>query len=69
MEWLFGRLRRRKACDSATAPTFPAASIAGGVSTARAADAFTANVLPIIASIQAAGAGTLHAIAAELNTW
>lgn len=46
----------------------PEASRAGGASTARAADAFAANVLPVIASIRAAGADTLRAIAAELNT-
>ncbi|MEE7466209.1 resolvase [Methylobacterium oryzae] len=45
----------------------PVASRAGGESTARAADAFAANVLPVIASIRAAGATSLRAIAAELN--
>lgn len=45
----------------------PEASRAGGESTARAADAFAANVLPVIASIRAAGATSLRAIAAELN--
>lgn len=45
----------------------PVASRAGGAGTARVADAFAANVLPIIASIRAAGANSLRAIAAELN--
>ncbi|WP_375274247.1 recombinase family protein [Methylorubrum thiocyanatum] len=45
----------------------PMASRAGGASTARAADAFAANVLPVIASIRATGATSLRAIAAELN--
>jgi DNA invertase Pin-like site-specific DNA recombinase len=45
----------------------PLASRAGGLSTARAADAFAANVLPIIAGIQATGTTSLRAIAAELN--
>jgi DNA invertase Pin-like site-specific DNA recombinase len=45
----------------------PEASRAGGASTARVADAFAANVLPVIASIRAAGATSLRAIAAELN--
>jgi len=43
------------------------ASRAGGASTARVADAFAANILPVIASIQAAGATSLRTIAAELN--
>jgi hypothetical protein len=33
-----------------------------------AADAFAANVLPVIASIKASGITSLRAIAAELNT-
>ena len=45
----------------------PEASRAGGVSTARAVDVFAANVLPIIASVRAPGAGTLRAFAVELN--
>lgn len=43
------------------------ASRAGGVSTGRAADAFAARVMPLIAAVRAAGATSMRAIAAELN--
>jgi hypothetical protein len=33
----------------------------------QAADAFAANVLPVVRQMQASGAGSLHAIAAALN--
>lgn len=43
------------------------ASKAGGATMAKEADAFAANVLPVIASIRASGATSLRAIADELN--
>lgn len=43
------------------------ASKAGAASNAREADAFAANVLPVIASIQAGGAASLRAVAETLN--
>lgn len=43
------------------------ASRAGGASTGRVADAFAARVMPIIAAVQAAGATSMRAVAAELN--
>lgn len=44
------------------------ASVAGGVSTARKADAFAANIIPVIETIKATGKTSLRAIAEELNT-
>lgn len=43
------------------------ASAAGQAANARLADAFAANVLPVIASIQAAGASSLRTVATALN--
>ncbi|KQP11571.1 resolvase [Methylobacterium sp. Leaf99] len=45
----------------------PVASRAGGASTALAADAFAARVVPVIAAMQTAGATSLRAVAAALN--
>lgn len=45
----------------------PEARRAAAASNVRQADAFAANVLPIISSVQAAGISTLRGIAAELN--
>ena len=45
----------------------PEASRKGALAGKQAADAFAANVLPIIRQIQAAGANSLRAIAAELT--
>ncbi len=45
----------------------PEASAKGAAGNRREADAFAANVLPIIATIQAAGITSARAIADELN--
>jgi hypothetical protein len=46
----------------------PAAHAKDVAANPEAADAFAANVLPIVRQIQAAGASTFRAIAATLNT-
>jgi hypothetical protein len=60
---------RRRVSDWGNPVNLTAAGARGGVTQQAAADAFAANILPVVCQIQAAGATTPRAIAAPQRTY